>query len=122
MARDLLGGAFDIHGGGSDLTFPHHENESPRAAAPPGGRLAKIWMHHEMLRWRGKKMSKSVGNFFTVRDLLDRGVPGPVIRMVLLGTHYRKSLDWTEERSVKRIRTKTPILSVPRRDDRRVST
>ena len=78
MARDLLGGAFDIHGGGLDLQFPHHENEiaQSRCAHPDEG-FARVWMHNEMLMVDGRKMSKSLGNFTTVRDLLDlRIVPG----------------------------------------------
>jgi len=100
MARDLLGGAFDIHGGGIDLVFPHHENEiaQSRCAHPDEG-FAKVWMHNEMLLVEGKKMSKSLGNFFTVRELLDRGVPGEVIRFVLLSTHYAKPMDWTAEKA-----------------------
>ncbi|MEM0937401.1 MAG: cysteine--tRNA ligase [Pseudomonadota bacterium] len=96
MARALLGETFDIHGGGNDLMFPHHENEiaQSRCAHPEGG-FAKIWVHNEMLQVEGKKMSKSLGNFFTIRDLLDAGVPGEVIRLVMLGTHYRKPMDWT---------------------------
>lgn len=99
MARDLLGGAFDIHGGGLDLQFPHHENEiaQSRCAHPDEG-FAQVWIHNEMLRVEGEKMSKSLGNFLTVRDMLDRGVPGEVIRLVLLGTHYGKPLDWTERK------------------------
>ena len=100
MAHALLGETFDIHGGGNDLMFPHHENEIAQSAcAHPGGGFARIWMHNEMLQVEGKKMSKSLGNFFTVRDLLDRGVPGEVIRLVMLGTHYRKPMDWTEDKA-----------------------
>ncbi|MCA3448040.1 MAG: cysteine--tRNA ligase [Rhodobacter sp.] len=100
MSHELLGGSFDIHGGGIDLQFPHHENEiaQSRCAHPEEG-FAKVWMHNEMLQVEGKKMSKSLGNFFTVRDLLDRGVPGEVIRFVLLGTHYSKPMDWTAEKA-----------------------
>jgi cysteinyl-tRNA synthetase len=99
MARDLLGGTFDIHGGGTDLTFPHHENELAQSTcAHPGEGFARVWMHNEMLQVEGRKMSKSLGNFLTVRDLLDRGVPGAVIRLGLLSTHYRKPMDWTEAR------------------------
>jgi len=92
--------AFDIHGGGNDLTFPHHENEiaQSRCAHPEGG-FARYWVHNEMLQVEGRKMSKSLGNFFTVRDLLDRGVPGEVIRLVFLSTHYRKPMDWTEKKA-----------------------
>ena len=100
MADALLGESFDIHGGGGDLMFPHHENEiaQSRCAHPEGG-FARIWMHNEMLQVEGKKMSKSLGNFFTVRDLLDQGVPGEVIRFVMLQTHYRKPMDWTAEKA-----------------------
>ncbi|MFZ1726007.1 MAG: cysteine--tRNA ligase [Albidovulum sp.] len=91
--------AFDIHGGGIDLQFPHHENEIAQSAcAHPEGDFAKVWMHNEMLQVEGKKMSKSLGNFFTVRDLLDQGVPGEVIRFVFLSTHYSKPMDWTEKK------------------------
>ena len=100
MAHELLGDAFDIHGGGTDLMFPHHENEIAQSrCAFPDGRFANLWLHNEMLQVDGKKMSKSLGNFFTVRDLLDRGVPGEVIRFVLLSTHYRKPMDWTAEKA-----------------------
>ncbi|MBY6152991.1 cysteine--tRNA ligase [Vannielia litorea] len=99
MADALLGESFDIHGGGNDLMFPHHENEIAQSrCAHPEGEFARIWMHNEMLQVEGKKMSKSLGNFFTVRDLLDQGVPGEVIRFVFLGTHYRKPMDWTEKK------------------------
>jgi cysteinyl-tRNA synthetase len=97
MARELLGASFDIHGGGLDLQFPHHENEIAQSmCAHPGEGFAKVWMHNEMLLVNGKKMAKSAGNFVTVRDLLNQGVPGEVIRFVLLGTHYGKPMDWTE--------------------------
>ncbi|RZW05285.1 MAG: cysteine--tRNA ligase [Rhodobacteraceae bacterium] len=94
MAYELLGGEFDIHGGGNDLTFPHHENEIAQSKCSGHG-FARVWMHNEMLQVEGKKMSKSLGNFFTVRDLLDQGVSGEVIRFVFLSTHYRKPMDWT---------------------------
>jgi cysteinyl-tRNA synthetase len=100
MSYELLGGSFDIHGGGLDLQFPHHENEIAQSAcAHPEEGFAKVWMHNEMLQVEGKKMSKSLGNFFTVRDLLEQGVPGEVIRMVLLGTHYGKPMDWTKDKA-----------------------
>ena len=99
MAHDLLGDSFDIHGGGNDLQFPHHENEIAQSAcAHPQGDFARYWIHNEMLQVEGKKMSKSLGNFFTIRDLLDQGIPGEVIRLVMLGTHYGKTMDWTEAR------------------------
>ena len=97
MSNELLGESFDIHGGGGDLMFPHHENERAQSCcAHPEGSFARYWVHNEMLQVEGRKMSKSLGNFFTVRDLLDRGVPGEVIRLVMLGTHYSKPMDWTD--------------------------
>ena len=101
MARELLGAEFDIHAGGNDLLFPHHENEIAQSRCANGTEaMAQVWLHNEMLQVEGKKMSKSLGNFFTVRDLLDQGVPGEVIRFVMLGTHYRKPMDWTVEKRV----------------------
>ncbi|WP_316014245.1 cysteine--tRNA ligase [Roseobacter sp. HKCCA0434] len=104
MSKAAFGDRFDIHGGGNDLMFPHHENEAAQSRCANGAEMASIWMHNGMLQVEGAKMSKSLGNFFTVRDLLDRGVPGEVARMVLLGTHYRAPLDWTE-RSVEEAET-----------------
>jgi len=105
MSYELLGASFDIHGGGNDLMFPHHENEVAQSCcAHPEGGFANVWMHNEMLQVEGKKMSKSLGNFFTVRDLLDGhdgqpGVPGEVIRFVFLSTHYGKPMDWTAKKA-----------------------
>ncbi len=100
MSHELLGDSFDIHGGGIDLQFPHHENEIAQSmCAHPDAEFARVWMHNEMLQVEGKKMSKSLGNFFTVRDLLDKGIPGEVIRFVFLSTHYSKPMDWTEEKA-----------------------
>ncbi|MGR3805487.1 cysteine--tRNA ligase [Marinibacterium profundimaris] len=99
MSDALLGDHFDIHGGGNDLMFPHHENEIAQSCcAHPGAGFANVWLHNEMLQVEGKKMSKSLGNFFTVRDLLDQGIPGEVVRFVLLSTHYRKPMDWTAKK------------------------
>jgi cysteinyl-tRNA synthetase len=106
MAHELLGASFDIHGGGIDLQFPHHENEIAQSCcAHPEGGFAQVWMHNEMLLVEGKKMSKSLGNFFTVRDLLDQGIPGEVIRYVFLMTHYRKPMDWTAEKAAQAQKT-----------------
>ena len=100
MSHELLGESFDIHGGGLDLQFPHHENEIAQSAcAHEHGAFARYWLHNEMLQVEGKKMSKSLGNFFTVRDLLEQGVPGEVIRFVMLSTHYRSPMDWTTEKA-----------------------
>ncbi|MFY0660861.1 MAG: cysteine--tRNA ligase [Shimia sp.] len=105
MSKELLGAHFDIHGGGNDLLFPHHENEIAQSCCANGGQhMANYWLHNEMLQVEGKKMSKSLGNFFTVRDLLDGhdgnpGVPGEVIRFVFLSTHYGKPMDWTAKKA-----------------------
>lgn len=99
MAKALLGEVFDIHGGGIDLQFPHHENELAQSCcAHETDRMAQVWMHNGFLQVEGEKMAKSLGNFFTVKDLRDRGIPGEVIRFVLLSTHYRAPLDWTERK------------------------
>jgi cysteinyl-tRNA synthetase len=95
MSEALLGDSFDIHAGGIDLVFPHHENEiaqseSAHAGAPP----AQIWMHNGFLQVEGEKMSKSLGNFLTIRDLL-KDWPGEVLRFNMLRTHYRQPMDWT---------------------------
>ncbi|PSL20694.1 cysteine--tRNA ligase [Shimia abyssi] len=104
MAKDLLGETFDIHGGGNDLQFPHHENEIAQSCcasghAEDGEGFANYWLHNEMLQVEGKKMSKSLGNFFTVRDLLDQGFAGEVVRFVFLSTHYGKPMDWTAKKA-----------------------
>jgi cysteinyl-tRNA synthetase len=100
MSQELLGATFDIHGGGNDLMFPHHENEIAQSCCANGDNsFARYWLHNEMLQVEGKKMSKSLGNFFTVHDLLDQGIPGEVIRFVFLQTHYRKPMDWTEKKA-----------------------
>lgn len=97
MSEAYLGIPFDIHGGGADLQFPHHENEIAQSCCAHNlESYAKTWMHNGMLLVNGQKMSKSLGNFFTVRDKLAE-LPGEVIRAVLLSAHYRQSLDWTEE-------------------------
>ena len=100
MARTLFGDRFDIHGGGLDLQFPHHENEIAQSCACCGDdSFANVWMHNEMLQVEGKKMSKSLGNFFSVRELLDQGYAGEVIRFVYLSTHYSKPMDWTDKKA-----------------------
>lgn len=97
MSEALLGETFDIHGGGQDLIFPHHENEIAQSrCAHKGAPLANYWMHNGFVVINGEKMSKSLGNFFTVRELLERGHPGEVIRLALLSSHYRQPLDITE--------------------------
>ncbi len=101
MSYALLGPSFDIHGGGNDLQFPHHENEIAQSCcAYPDAGFANVWMHNEMLQVEGKKMSKSLDNFFTVRDLLNEGYSGEVIRFVFLSTHYSKPMDWTKAKAL----------------------
>ena len=97
MSREYLGSEFDIHGGGVDLAFPHHENEIAQScSAEPGTEFARYWMHNGYLLSEGEKMAKSLGNFYTVRDLLDRH-PGEALRLLLLSTHYRQPIDFTED-------------------------
>lgn len=99
MAKKHLGVTFDIHGGGQDLIFPHHENEIAQSeCAHDGAPFANYWMHNGYLMAEGEKMSKSLGNFYTVRELLDEGWDGEVIRLVLLSTHYRQPLDFTHDK------------------------
>jgi cysteinyl-tRNA synthetase len=97
MSWRYLGETFDIHGGGSDLIFPHHENEMAQSlCAFPGSRFARYWMHNGMLQLNGEKMSKSLGNFFTVREVLAKA-PAEAIRMLILRTHYRSELDFSDQ-------------------------
>lgn len=98
MSVKLLGETYDIHGGGADLMFPHHENELAQGVcAHKGSDYARIWVHNGFLTVEGEKMSKSLGNFVTLREMLDSGVNGEIIRWALLSTHYRKPLDWSEK-------------------------
>jgi cysteinyl-tRNA synthetase len=95
MAEQYLGATFDIHGGGIDLVFPHHENEIAQSeGAHHGAPLAKVWMHNGFLQVESEKMSKSAGNFFTIRELL-ADWPGEVLRFNMLRSHYRQPLDFT---------------------------
>jgi cysteinyl-tRNA synthetase len=102
MSWKHLGEVFDIHGGGIDLVFPHHENEIAQSTCAFGhGRMANVWMHNGFLQVEGQKMSKSLGNFVTIRELLatdtfgGRSWPGEVLRLAMLKTHYRQPIDWT---------------------------
>ncbi len=96
MAKEYLGEMFDIHGGGQDLIFPHHENELAQSRCAHGSDImARYWMHNGYLMAEGEKMSKSLGNFYTVHELL-KEFPGEAIRLVLLKTHYRQPLDFTK--------------------------
>ena len=100
MSQKHLGLPFDIHGGGVDLVFPHHENEIAQSCCALGvpdkaERFAPVWLHNGYVQVEGRKMAKSEGNFITVHELLEEGVPGEAIRLTLLSAHYREPLDFT---------------------------
>ncbi|MBD2090288.1 cysteine--tRNA ligase [Microcoleus sp. FACHB-1515] len=98
MVRDRLGDTIDIHAGGNDLIFPHHENEIAQSEAATGKPLARYWMHNGMVTVNGEKMSKSLGNFTTIRDLLDRDGADPMaVRLFVLQASYSRPLDFTAE-------------------------
>ena len=96
MSKKYLGEEIDIHAGGEDLIFPHHENEIAQSEAANGKQFAKYWMHNAFLNINGEKMAKSAGNFFTVREILDR-YDGQVLRFFMLSAHYRSPLNFSEE-------------------------
>jgi cysteinyl-tRNA synthetase len=97
MIRDNLGETIDIHTGGSDLIFPHHENEIAQSEAVTGKPLARYWLHTGMVKVEGEKMSKSLGNFITIRDLLDRPVDPMAVRLFVLMAHYHKPIDFSDD-------------------------
>src|SRR4051794_35132141 len=95
MAAERLGPVFEIHGGGLDLVFPHHENELAQSRAL-GHEFAHVWMHNGMLQFTGEKMSKSVGNIATLREALDEWGPETLL-LLFLGAHWRKPMEYSEE-------------------------
>jgi cysteinyl-tRNA synthetase len=95
MCKALLGEHFDIHGGGQDLQFPHPENEIAQSEAASGGKFANVWMHNGLLTIDNEKMSKSVGNFFTIREVLER-YDGETIRFFMIRTHYRSPFNFSD--------------------------
>ncbi|MDH4223874.1 MAG: cysteine--tRNA ligase, partial [candidate division Zixibacteria bacterium] len=97
MSMKYLGKHFDIHLGGVDLIFPHHENEIAQSEAASGEKFVNYWMHNEMLMVEGKKMAKSFGNYYTLRDLVEKGHNPIAIRYLLLATHYRQQQNFTFE-------------------------
>lgn len=97
MSMKYLGETFDIHCGGVDLVFPHHENELAQSECATGKPFVRYWVHPEFLIVEGEKMSKSLGNFFTLRDLLEKGHSPEAIRYLLLSVHYRKQLNFTQD-------------------------
>jgi cysteinyl-tRNA synthetase len=109
MAEELLGAGFDIHGGGSDLVFPHHENEAAQTRAARGEELAKLWMHNGMIQFTGEKMAKSVGNIALLHEVIGEFGHEAVV-MYLISGHYRQPLAFSEaalvqaQANVKRIR------------------
>jgi len=96
MSSCCLGDTFDIHGGGSDLLFPHHENEIAQSEAATGVKFANLWMHNGPLRVDNEKMSKSLGNFFTVREVL-KVYDAEVLRHLLIASHYRSAINYSEQ-------------------------
>jgi cysteinyl-tRNA synthetase len=97
MIEETLGSPIDIHGGGIDLIFPHHENEIAQSESAHGRPLARVWMHNGFLTMDKEKMSKSIGNIVTPRELLDDGWQGETIRWALLSAHYKAPLDWSDD-------------------------
>lgn len=96
MSKKYLGETFDIHGGGQDLIFPHHENEIAQSKCSGHGDFAKYWMHNGFINVDGDKMSKSLGNFFLLREILDK-FDGNIVRLFVLSTHYRKPINFSIE-------------------------
>jgi cysteinyl-tRNA synthetase len=96
MSSCCLGDNFDIHGGGSDLLFPHHENEIAQSEAANGVKFANLWMHNGPLRIDNEKMSKSLGNFFTVREVL-KVYDAEVLRHLLIASHYRSAINYSDQ-------------------------
>ncbi|WP_353294910.1 cysteine--tRNA ligase [Thalassolituus maritimus] len=116
MSTCCLGDTFDIHGGGPDLKFPHHENEIAQSEAATGKKYVNTWMHAGAVRVDGEKMSKSLGNFFTIREILDK-YPAEVVRFLLLSSQYRSAINYSED-SLKEAQTKlerfyNALLNVP---------
>ncbi len=97
MIREQLGETIDIHTGGADLIFPHHENEIAQSEAVTGQPLARYWLHTAMVKVEGEKMAKSLGNFITIRDLLDRPVDSMAVRLFVLMAQYRKPIDFSDD-------------------------
>ena len=96
MAKKYLGDTFDIHGGGQDLVFPHHENEIAQSKCAYHGNFANYWLHNGFIQINGDKMSKSLGNFFLLREILEK-FSGNVVRLFILSTHYRKPINFSFE-------------------------
>jgi cysteinyl-tRNA synthetase len=121
MSAELLGEHFDIHGGGQDLQFPHHENEIAQSEATHGCTMANYWLHNGFVRVDDEKMSKSLGNFFTIREVLEKYDP-EVVRFFILRAHYRSPLNYSDKHlddakaSLTRLYTALRGLNVPTTD------
>lgn len=108
MSTQCLGDTFDIHGGGPDLLFPHHENEIAQSECATGHKFVHTWMHAGAIRVNKEKMSKSLGNFFTIREILDK-YPAEVVRYFLVSSHYRSQVDYSEDNLAEAGRTLTKL-------------
>ncbi|KAA1174899.1 cysteine--tRNA ligase [Marinobacter salinexigens] len=108
MSTKCLGDTFDIHGGGPDLLFPHHENEIAQSECATGHKFVHTWMHAGAIRVNKEKMSKSLGNFFTIREILEK-YPAEVVRYFLVSSHYRSQVDYSEESLAEAGRTLTKL-------------
>ena len=110
MSTALLGEQFDIHGGGIDLIFPHHENEIAQSEAATGKPFARYWMHNGLLTVRGEKMSKSLGNYITISDFLEKYSDPDVLKMSFASSHYRSPVDYSDEKMEEARRAKERML------------
>ena len=113
MSTSCLGHTFDIHGGGPDLLFPHHENEIAQSEAATGETFVNVWMHAGAVRVNKEKMSKSLGNFFTIREILEK-YPPEIVRYFLVSSHYRSQVDYSEENLEEASRTLTRLYQALR--------
>jgi cysteinyl-tRNA synthetase len=110
MSTGILGERFDIHGGGLDLVFPHHENEIAQAEAATGKTFANCWIHNGLLSVNGEKMSKSLGNYITISDFLDKYKDPDLLKMFFLASHYRSPVDYSDEKIEEARRSKERIM------------
>jgi cysteinyl-tRNA synthetase len=120
MSSELLGNEFDIHGGGIDLIFPHHENEIAQSEGA-GKKFANVWVHHGLLTIKSEKMAKSLGNFITIGDFINRHKDPDYLKLLFLNTHYRHPVDYTEEKVAEMKKEKERILILINAIDRKLS-
>jgi cysteinyl-tRNA synthetase len=120
MSQKHLGHGFDIHGGGKDLVFPHHENEIAQSEAWSGETFARYWMHNGFVNVDREKMSKSLGNFFTIREILDR-YDAEAVRLFLLSTHYRNPIDFSDKALSDSVRSLSRFYLLQEEADRRLA-